>query len=115
MPAHIPRHTTPARALVSGDHAGLSHEVPLTHYCEERRLDLAARVGLVQQVCSAVHYAHQHGVVHRDIKPANVLVTTGGVVKVLDFGVAKLLDRSIVGDDQPTVAGVSPLLRNAIV
>jgi serine/threonine protein kinase len=66
--------------LVDGD--------PLARYCADCRLALEERLALVQHVCAAVQYAHQHGVVHRDLKPANILVTSGGIVKVLDFGVA---------------------------
>ncbi|HEY0178045.1 MAG TPA: serine/threonine-protein kinase, partial [Dokdonella sp.] len=65
---------------------------PLTHWCDERRLGVAARVRLVLKVCDAVQYAHRNLVVHRDIKPAKVLVTGAGEPKLLDFGIAKLLD-----------------------
>ena len=80
--------------------------VPLTKYCAERTLSLEARLALFRQVCAAAHYAHRHAIVHRDLKPANVLVTPDGVVKVLDFGVAKLLAAE-AGDGQ-TVPGVMP-------
>jgi serine/threonine protein kinase len=65
---------------------------PIERYCEARALPLAERLRLFLQVCAAVEHAHHSLIVHRDIKPGNVLVTADGTVKLLDFGIAKLLD-----------------------
>ena len=63
---------------------------PIDEYCDQGKLGLVDRIKLFQQVCSAVHYLHENSIVHRDLKPNNILVTSGGDVKLLDFGIAKV-------------------------
>jgi serine/threonine-protein kinase len=78
-----------------------------TEYCYSRLDSVAARMRVLLQVASALAYAHQRLIVHRDIKPSNVLVTTDGRVKLVDFGLAKLLDSP--ADATMTQAGTMPM------
>lgn len=87
---------------------------PLTAYCDEHRLPIEERLDLFQTVCGAVHHAHQNLVLHRDLKPSNILVATDGAdgkptVKLLDFGIAKLLNPTL-GPTALPVTRVLPVM-----
>jgi serine/threonine protein kinase/uncharacterized protein (DUF2384 family) len=75
------------------------HGEPISDYCDRMKLSLEDRIQLLLRVCSAVQYAHQNLIVHRDIKPANILVTPDGAPKLLDFGIAKLLDTDAIASE----------------
>jgi tetratricopeptide (TPR) repeat protein/tRNA A-37 threonylcarbamoyl transferase component Bud32 len=75
------------------------HGVSITNYAETHGLKISQRLGLFLQVCDAVQCAHRNLTVHRDLKPGNILVTAPGAVKLLDFGVAKLLEGEAPGSD----------------
>ncbi len=72
--------------------------LPITRYCDQRRLSLRERIELFTQVCGAVQHAHSRGIIHRDLKPSNILVAEVDgkpAVKVIDFGIAKAMDRPL--------------------
>jgi serine/threonine protein kinase len=83
---------------------------PIDRYCERERLPMAARLRLFLQVCRAVHFAHQNLVVHCDLKPANVLIDDRGVPRLLDFGIARLLESAPDGVPAAATRTVSRLL-----
>lgn len=81
----------------------------ITDYCQSHNLNIRQRLALFRQICSAVHYAHQHLVVHRDIKPSNILVAKDGAPKLLDFGIAKIVDSSAAGVEGHTLTTLNPM------
>jgi hypothetical protein len=81
---------------------------PLVEHCRVLAAGLQERLALFAQVCDAVSFAHRHLIVHRDLKPGNILVDTEGRVKLLDFGIAKLLDAEAGAADLTTRAPITP-------
>ena len=86
---------------------------PIDEYSDVHKLSIGERLRLFQQVCSAVHYAHQRLIVHRDIKPGNILVTAEGTPKLLDFGVAKILDPALVSTEPDVTTTATRLVTPA--
>ncbi len=81
---------------------------PLHDYCRQNRLGITERLLLFTQICEAVAYAHRNLIVHRDLKPGNILVTQSGQVKLLDFGIAKILDSESVSNTMTQNAPLTP-------
>ena len=77
---------------------------PIHRWCDDHKLSVTQRLELFRRVCDAVQYAHQRLVVHRDLKPGNILVTAEGTVKLLDFGIAKVLGPAAIDDQAETVS-----------
>jgi len=82
--------------------------LPLHTYCDANHLSIQARLDLFCTVCDAVQYAHQNLIVHRDLKPSNILVTSDGTVKLLDFGIAKVVEPT------PAQKSHAPLTRTGL-
>ncbi|HEV8454222.1 MAG TPA: serine/threonine-protein kinase [Gemmatimonadales bacterium] len=83
--------------------------LPITDYCDKRRLNLRERLGLFVQTCEAIHHAHQKGIIHRDVKPSNILVAEQDgrpLAKVIDFGVAKAISQRLTARTLFTQQGV---------
>lgn len=85
------------------------HGLPIDTWCDQRRLDVPGRLRLYLQVLDAVQYAHARLVIHRDLKPSNIFVTEDGQVRLLDFGIARLL----AADEMPTAGQEAPALTQA--
>ena len=82
----------------------------LYDYCDKKRLGLAERLKIFQKICSALDYAHERQIIHRDIKPSNILINRFGSPKLLDFGIAKVLDPNLIHESVNPTASVMRMM-----
>ncbi|MGI8884741.1 MAG: protein kinase domain-containing protein [Pyrinomonadaceae bacterium] len=82
----------------------------LYNYCDKKKLDITERLKIFQKICSALQYAHEKQIIHRDIKPSNILVTRHDAPKLLDFGIAKVLDPDLIHELVNPTASVMRLM-----
>jgi eukaryotic-like serine/threonine-protein kinase len=83
--------------------------VRIDTWCDARKLPVRDRLRQFRKICEAVQYAHEHQIIHRDLKPGNILVTVDGTPQLLDFGIAKLLNKELSAETLETTAGLGPM------